>query len=103
MHAHYQHFLVIGAIEYADAAAGGQRLRRPPQKVGRELLRARLLEAMNVAALRIYSRHNVFNGAVLTRSVHPLEDNKYAPSPVRIEPLLQLLQPGNAVREHILD
>ena len=58
---------------------------------------------MNFAALRIYSRHNVFDGAVLARGIHPLKDDKYAPPPVRVEPLLQLLQPGNAVREHILD
>jgi hypothetical protein len=58
---------------------------------------------MNFAALRIYTRHDVLDGAVLARGVRPLEDDKYAPSPVRVEPLLQLLQPGNAVREHILD
>src|SRR5580658_8997959 len=103
MDAHHQHFLVIRAIEYADGAAGWQTLSCSPQKVVRELLRARLLEAMNFATLRIYARHNVFDGAVLARGVHPLEEDKYAPPPVRVEPLLQLLQSGNAVRKHILD
>src|SRR5580658_5624027 len=102
MDAHHQHFLVIRAIEYADGAAGWQTLSCSPQKVVRELLRARLLEGMNFATLRIYSRHNVFDGAVLARGVHPLENDKYAPPSVRVELLLQLLQPGNAVGEHIL-
>src|SRR6185436_9452450 len=53
MHPHDQHFLVVGAVEDSDLAPLGQVPRGAPQKVMRQLGRAGMLEAENLAALRI--------------------------------------------------
>ena len=53
VHAHDQHFLVVGAVEDADTPALGQALSDAPEKIVIELLLARLLERMHLAALRI--------------------------------------------------
>ena len=78
VHAHHQHFLVIGAVEDADAAALRQALGDAPQEIVVELLGARRLERMHLAALRIDAGHHVLDDAVLAGRVHPLEHQEHA-------------------------
>src|SRR6202012_4428621 len=51
MHPRHQAFLVVGAIEDTDAAALRQRVHAAPHEIMIELLRARLLERGDLAAL----------------------------------------------------
>ena len=70
MHAHHQHLLVVRAIEDADAAARRQAHGGAPQEIVIELLGARRLERMHLAALRIEPAHHVLDDAVLAGGVH---------------------------------
>src|SRR6476659_2718000 len=90
VHAHHQHLLVIGAVEDAEMPAPGQHERRPPQKIVIELERARRLEGMHVATLRVDLAHHVLDHAVLARGVEALEYHEDCPLVLGIEPLLQL-------------
>ena len=76
MHPHDQHFLVIRAVEDADPAALGQVAGGAPEKIMRQLAGAGMLEAENLAALRIDARHHMADDAVLARRVHRLEDQQ---------------------------
>src|SRR4029077_13569868 len=69
MHSGDQDFLVVGAVEDSDPSKLGQVASGPPEKVMLELGGARMLEAEPLAALRIDSRHDVSDGAVLSRRV----------------------------------
>ena len=57
---------------------------------------------MHLAALRIDARHHVLDRAVLAGGVHRLEDREHRPAVLRVELLLQLRQPLDAVGEHRL-
>ena len=74
MHANHQHFLVIGTIKDADAAAFGKAAGGAPEKIVFELFGARLLEAEYLATFRIDPGHDVPDGAILSGGIHPLED-----------------------------
>ena len=76
MHADDQHLLVIGAVEDADPPAFRQTAGRAPEKIVLQFLGARLLEAENLAALRIDPGHHVLDGAVLAGGVHRLKDQQ---------------------------
>ena len=76
MHSNDQHFLIIGAIEYADPSTFRKPARGAPQKIMFQFLCARLFEAENLAAFRVYSGHYVPDGAILAGSIHPLKDQQ---------------------------
>src|SRR5947209_15582348 len=76
----YQHFLVIGPVEDPDVPAPRQPGRAPPQEIVVEVLRARCLERMHFAPLRIDPRHHVLDRAVLAARVHRLEDREHRPA-----------------------
>src|SRR5262249_20575537 len=73
MHPRNQHILVVRAVEDADAPALRQRLGDAPEKIMIELFGARLLEGMDLAALRIDARHHVLDRAVLAGRIHRLK------------------------------
>jgi hypothetical protein len=62
-----EHFFIIRTIEDTDSSAFREPARRAPEKVVLELLRARLLEAVDFATFGVHSGHDVPNGAVLAR------------------------------------
>src|ERR1700733_8893451 len=93
MHPHHQAFLVIGAIENADAAALRQRDRAPPHEVVVEFMGRRLLERGDFAALRIDAVKDAFYGAVLAGRVHALKDQKQRPAILCVKLLLKIAQP----------
>ena len=68
-----------------------------------ELLGARRLEGVHLAALRIDAGHHVLDDAVLAGGVHALEHHQHAPLAAGVEALLQIRDPGNAVGENRLD
>src|SRR6516164_5709546 len=100
MHAHNENLLIVGSVEDSDASALWQALGVAPEKVVIEVLRRGLLERENLAALRIYSRHNVLDGAVLSGRVHRLEHEQQRPAILGIEHVLLLCEPlGAALQE----
>jgi hypothetical protein len=101
MHPDDQHLLVIRAVENADPAALGQRLHAAPKKIVVQLFRRRMLERINLAALRIDPRHDVLDRAVFSRRVHRLKDDEQRPGVVGIELLLGLAQRRNILRQHL--
>ena len=103
MDPHHQNFFVIGAIENADRPAPRQARPRAPEKIVLQLLLARRLEAVHLASLRIDPGHHVLDDAVLAGRVHTLQHDQHCPTILRVKPLLQIREPGNAVGEHRLD
>ena len=73
--AHDENLLVVGAIEDADLAAGGEVGLGAPEEVVGKFLGGGLFEAGDVAALRVNAGHDVADGAVFASGVHGLEDD----------------------------
>ena len=76
MHAGDQHLLVIGAVEDADPPAFRQIARGAPQKIVLQFDGAGMLEAEDLAALRVDPGHHMPDGAVLSRRIHRLENQQ---------------------------
>ena len=57
---------------------------------------------MHLAALRIDARHDVLDRAVLAGRVHGLKDQQHRPAVLRVEPLLQLGQALDPLRQQVL-
>ena len=102
MHLDDQHFFVVRAVEDADPAPLGQRLHAPPEEVVVQLFGRRLLERIDLAALRIDARHHVLDRAVLAGRVHGLKDHQQRPGIVGIEQLLGLGQRRHVLRQDLL-
>jgi len=68
-----EHFFIIGSVEDTDSTALGQATGRAPEKIMLEFLLTRRLEAEDLTALRIDSRHDVLDRSILTCRVHPLQ------------------------------
>jgi hypothetical protein len=98
---HHQHVFVIGAVEDADASAGRQAPRRPPQKIMLQILGARMLEGVNLTALRIETGHDVLDDAIFAGRVHALEDDQECPSILGIELLLHSGEMAQTIGNHI--
>ncbi len=102
MHADDQHLLVVGAVEDADPPAFGQIARRAPEKVVLQLRGAGMLEAEDLAALRIDARHHVPDGAVFSGRVHRLKDQQQGIAVGRVVQLLQGAQLRNVLCQQLL-
>ena len=88
MHAHDQHFLVIGSVEDADPPAFRQIARGAPEKIVFQFGGAGMFEAEHLAALRVDPGHHVPDGAVFSRRIHRLEDQQDGMAVGRVEKLL---------------
>ena len=73
-----------------------------PEEVVLELLGAGMLEAEDLAALRIDAGHHMLDGAVLARGVHRLEDDEQRVAVVRVQHGLPLAQLVGCAREQRL-
>ena len=76
MHPNDEHFFVVRAVEDANASSLGQVPCRFPQKIVIQILGTRVLEAENLATLRIHAGHHVFDDAVFACGVHRLKDQQ---------------------------
>ena len=94
-----EHLFVIGPVEDADAAALGKAQVGAPEKVVLELGGAGLLEAGNVAALRVDAAHHVADGAVFAGGVHALEDEQKRIAIGAVEQLLLIAERGDVLLE----
>ena len=103
MHAHDEHLLVVGTVEDADPPAFGKPAGGAPEKVVLQFLGARLLEAEDLAALRIDAGHDVPDGAVLAGGVHALEDQQQRMAVGRVVEALQRAQLLNVFPQELLD
>ena len=63
-----------------------------------QFLRRRCFEGMNLDALRIDARHDVFDDAVLAGRIHRLDDHQHRPAILRVEHLLPLGQSLDVLR-----
>src|SRR5437867_12068794 len=84
-----QHFFVVRTIEDANATALRQETSGAPQKIVFQLLHARMLKTMDLAALRIDAGHHMLDGAVFAGGIHALENNQHSIAVRRIKKILQ--------------
>ena len=73
-----------------------------PQKLVIELFRARRLERMHFAALRVDPGHHVLDRAVLAAGIHRLEDREHRPAVIGVEHFLQVGEALDVIGEHRL-
>src|SRR6516162_9579187 len=99
VHAHDEDLLVIGPVEDPDPPPLRQRLGVAPEEVVVEVLLRGLLEREDLAALWIYSRHDVLDRAVLAGRVHRLEDEQQRPAILGVKHILLLREPLGAALE----
>ena len=92
MHPRHQALFVVGAIEDADPAALWERNHGAPHEIMIELVRGRLLERIDLAALWIDAVEYVFDGAVLTGGIHALQDHEQRPAVLREQLFLEIGQ-----------
>ena len=93
VHAHHQHVFVMRAVEDCDLAHPRGLLVAPPQKVVREFLGRRHLEASDVHRLGVGGLEDPADGAVLARSVHPLQHDEKRLLPGKVEEVEEFFQP----------
>src|SRR5947207_6595318 len=101
MHANNENFLIVRSVKDPDASALWQAFGIAPEEVVVEILRRGLRERENLAALRIYSRHHVLDGAVLAGRVHRLEHEQQRPAILGIEHVLLLREPLSAALQKV--
>lgn len=85
-------FLVVGAVEDADASAFGEAAVGAPEEVVLEVFGGGLLEAEDFAALGVDAGEDVFDGAVLACGVHGLEDQEEGVAVVGVEEVLEFVE-----------
>jgi hypothetical protein len=90
MHTHHERLFVVAAVENADAPALRQRLHAAPEIIVIKIFGARRLEGRHLAPLRIHPRHDVFDGAILARCIHRLENEQHRPAVLCVKNVLQL-------------
>ena len=95
MHFHDQHFFVVRTVEDADPAAFRQAHHAAPEKVVIELFVRGLLEAVDLAALRIDARHHVLDHAIFAGGIHRLQHDKHRPGVGGVEQFLRFGQRGH--------
>src|SRR5580704_19512785 len=89
MHAHNQNVLIVRPIKNHHLAAPWRNLVRTPEEVVGELLLGRLLELKDESPLRVESRKEMANGAILSGRIEALQHNKQRLTGVRIKQILQ--------------
>ena len=85
-----EHIFVIRTVKNGHASPGGKLTHGPPQIVVAQLLAVGLLEAVHRDALGIDGPHHMLDGAVLSSSIHGLEQNDDALLPLGIQLILEL-------------
>lgn len=68
---------VVAAVEYADAASLGECFVVSPQKIVVEFFFGGGFEAFDLAALGVDAGHDVADGSVFSRGIHPLQNNQH--------------------------
>jgi hypothetical protein len=84
-------FLVVAAVEDAEAAAGGAGDDVAPEEVVVEFGGGGAFEGVGFDALGVHAGHDVFDGGVLAGGVHGLEDEEHAMAVLGIHFLLELV------------
>src|SRR5208283_1587228 len=100
MNTNHKSFFVIGAIKNADFATARNATQASPHVVMGEILVRRSLERENIYALRVHTGHDVFDGAVLSSSVHGLKNEQKAPLALCVENILQPVEGLNSLLQN---
>jgi len=69
-----QHLLVVGPVEDSDPSALRQVAGGAPEKIMLQFGRTWMLEAENLASLRVDARHHVLDRTVFSGCIHRLEN-----------------------------
>jgi len=88
MHTDDQHLFMIRLIEYPDPPSLGKLACRAPQEVTFLFFSTRLLEALDIAAFKIDSGHNMPNRSVFASRIDRLKDQEQR---IAIRGMVQLL------------
>src|ERR1700690_2613931 len=102
MNPDHQHFFIVRTVEDTDLASLREQSQGTPEIVVIQFLDRRRFERMHLAALRIYARHHMLNGAILAGCVHGLKDEQHAPAVLGVELVLQLGQRRDARSQKLL-
>ena len=97
MDADDQDLFIIGSVENADPTALRQIAGRSPEKIVFQFGGAGMLEAEDLATLRIHPGHHVPDRSVLSRRVHRLKDQQDGVTIGRIVKLLERAQSGDMI------
>ena len=84
-----QNLLIIRAVEDSDLSTWRQLLARAPQVIMGQIDGRGHLETIDVDALRVDTRHHVFDRAILARGIHALEDDKQRVALLRKKDILE--------------
>src|SRR5262249_54396951 len=93
--------LVVRPVEDADPSPLGQALGVTPHEVVVQILARGLFEREDLAALWIYSRHDVLDGAILAGRVHRLKYEQQRPAVLGVEHVLLLCEPFAAALQEV--
>src|SRR5579862_1263433 len=98
MHAHDQNVLIVRPVENHYLAVSRRNLMRAPEEIMGELLLGGLLELKDGSPLRIESRKEMTNGAILSGRVEALQHNQQRLAGIRIKQILQLRHTRDLLR-----
>ena len=87
-----KHLFVVRTVEDRDLSAGRNPGRVTPQVIVSQLLGRRYFESVYRDALRVDSAHHVADRAVLTGSVHGLQNDEHTICRLCCQPGLELGQ-----------
>src|SRR5215813_12018785 len=102
MNPHHEGFLVIAAIENADATALWQTLQATPEIIVVEIFAGRRLERKNLTALRVNAGHDMLDRTVFSGGVHRLKHKQHRPAVLGIKPVLKLCHESDTRGEGFL-
>ena len=97
-----EYVLIVRTVEDTNPPAFGYRSGISPKEVMVELLGRGMLEAVDLAALRVNARHHMLDRPVLTRGIHRLKNNENRPTICGVQPVLDCSQVGDILRQHLL-
>lgn len=97
MDAYDQDFFVIGPVKDPEAPTLREARGFTPEEGVPDLRRARMLKVEHLNALRVYSRHNVTNHAILAGRIHRLENHQQRLAVGGVQHLLQFAELRNVL------
>ena len=102
MHPDNQHLLIITTIKDSDVSAIGQTFHTAPEIIVIKILSRGRFERVDLAGLRIHSRHHVLDGPIFAGCIHRLKDQEHSPLVLGVELVLQFGQGQDSGGQRLL-